>query len=148
MHIANQTFSEVLSGRIMRRWSEESRGVMQKLLHAPYRPADRRMLPRNRYHLQTELMTTGNFERTVPIYTRDINAWNVGFICAAPLMPGTRAVVQLMAPDGRRTTVGCRVRRCQEFQSGWFEAFAEFCLPQYSFDNLCYDEEFKGEFKN
>ena len=136
MIMGNQTLSEVLNGKIMQSWPTESRGMMQQLLGATFPPMDRRKLPRSRYHLQTELLTTGLFEKTLQVYTRDINAWNVGFICATPLLPGTKAVIQLLATDGRRTAIGCRVRRCQEFQAGWYDAFAEFCQPQYPFDSF------------
>ncbi len=136
MIAVSKVFSGVLNGTVMQEWPVDGQRMMQQLLGASSRTTDRRKLPRSRYHLQTDLLITGNIEKTLTIYTRDINAWNVSFICSKQLLPGTKAVVQLMATDGRRTSIGCRTRRCQQFDAGWYDAFAEFCLPQYPFDNL------------
>ncbi len=127
---------QVLNGRVMNQWPTDARTGMGLLMNAPFPPFDRRKLARKPYFLQTELLLTGPVETHVTIFSRDINAWNVGFISPIPLPPRGKAIVQLVAPDGRSVAVGCRLRRCQAFDLGWFDCFAEFCQPQYPFENL------------
>ena len=94
-----------------------------------------RDLPRQTYHVQASLTWGAAVDTTV--YTRDVNAWSVGFIGTVPLPVGAKVALRLMTPDGQRTTVTARVRRSRAMSAGaWFETHAEFCLPQYPFESL------------
>ena len=131
-----ETVEQVISGRAINGWPIEARTGMEVLTASAFPRIDRRKLPRKQYFLQTELLLTGPVETHVTIFSRDINTWNVGFISPIPLPPRAKAVIRLVAPDGRSVAMGCRVRRCQAFDPGWFDCFAEFVQPQYSFENL------------
>jgi hypothetical protein len=96
---------------------------------------DPRGAARQTYHVQARLAWGSAIDTTV--YTRDVNAWSVGFIGTVPLPVGSKVSLRLLMPDGRRATATARVRRSRSLSTGaWFETHAEFCLPQYPFDCL------------
>ena len=96
---------------------------------------DPRGVGRQTYHVRATLTWGTAIDATV--YTRDVNAWSIGLIALLPLPVGAKVSLRLTMPDGRRTTVTARVRRSRPFANGaWFELHAEFCLPQYPFENL------------
>ncbi len=113
----------------------EARRAMARLTASRQPRIDPRGIQRRTYHVQADL-TWGTAVDT-DVYTRDANAWSVGFIGTVPLPVGAKVQMRLVAPDGRRMTVNARVRRSRPFGTGaWFEAYAEFCLPQYPFENI------------
>jgi hypothetical protein len=134
--LGHEVVEQVISGRGMNQWPVDAQLGMGILTKSPFPPIDRRKLPRTQYFLKTDLLLTGPVETHVTIFSRDINAWNVGFISPIPLPDRAKGVIQLVAPDGRSVAVGCRLRRCQAFDLGWFDCFAEFVQPQYPFENL------------
>jgi hypothetical protein len=136
MQATTELADQIVSGEAMYRWPTDARAAMRLLMNAPFPPVDRRKLNRNPYHLQAELLLTGAVEMHLTVFTRDINCWNVGFIAPIPLPSRAKAMIRLIAPDGRSTAIGCRLRRCQGFDLGWFDCFAEFMQPQYPFENL------------
>ncbi len=116
-------------------WPEAARLALDQLLSAgPAVTGDARSLPRHVYHLRAELALAG--AAAVAVYTRDVNAWDVGFVLPTAVPVGAKAVVRLVAPDGRRMRIGCRVRRCRPLAGNWHEGYAEFCQPQYSLENV------------
>jgi hypothetical protein len=113
----------------------EARRAMALLTDDRQPQIDPRGIARRTYHVQAGLTWGTAVDTTV--YTRDVNTWSVGFIGTVPLPVGAKVKLRLVAPDGRRTTVNARVRRSRSFGNGaWHEAFAEFCLPQYPFENI------------
>jgi hypothetical protein len=113
----------------------EARRAMALLTASDQPHIDPRGLARQTYHVQAGLKWGTALDTAV--YTRDINTWSVGFIGNVPLPIGAKVTLRLVAPDGRWTTTRARVRRSRPFGNGaWYESFAEFCLPQYSFENL------------
>jgi hypothetical protein len=136
LQAGTELMEQIVSGEAMHRWPTDARSAMRLLMNAPLPPVDRRKLSRTPYRLQADLLLTGAVEMQLTVFTRDINAWNVGFIAPIPLPPRAKAVIRLLAPDGRSFAVGCRLRRCQGFDLGWFDCVAEFAQPQYPFENL------------
>ena len=111
----------------------EARRAVARLTRDGHLRPDPRGLPRRPYHVPAHLTRGGE---SATVYTRDVNAWSVGFVATAPLMVGAKVSLRLTMPDGRPTTVGARVRRCRAFGGGWVEVHAEFCLPQYPFETI------------
>jgi hypothetical protein len=112
-----------------------ARRAMAQLTDGGQPRLDPRGLARQAYHVQAELTRRGESASTT-VYTRDVNAFAVGLIATGELTVGAKVSLRLLFPDGHRQSVGARVRRCRPFASGWFEIHAEFCLPQYPFENL------------
>ena len=108
----------------------EARRAMARLTDSRQPRLDPRGQPRQTYHVRAGLRWGAAVDTTV--YTRDVNAWTVGFIGTVPLPVGAKVSLRMVMPDGRRATVAARVRRSRPFGTGaWFETHAEFGLPQY-----------------
>ena len=111
------------------------RAAMGRLTDPRLPRYDPRGADRQTYHV-TAALTWGAAVRTT-VYTRDVNARTVGFIGTVPLPTAAKVTLRLAGPDGFPLTVLARVRRSRPFGHGaWFETYAEFCLPQYSFEQV------------
>src|SRR5580704_4388357 len=114
-------------------WPIEARSKMQTI-DATAAQRNLRKTPRRRYHIEGRLLISGTDASAVPLYTRDVNMQHAGFITQTQLAAGTRAMVRLRKPTGRGITVECRVKRCREFEPGWFDCSVEFSQPQTGFN--------------
>ena len=91
---------------------------------------ERRVLPRTPYVAATTIVTEptaaeGPAEQH-DVYTRDVNPYNAGFVSTQPIEVGTRVVVRIDLPNGRRFETRARVHRCREFTPGCFEGYVNF----------------------
>src|SRR3954471_23655254 len=88
-------------------WPPEVREVLEGL-RATFPPAmQRRKLPRAPYHREGKLTLVGGEE--FPVYTRDANAWSIGFITERQIESGQRGIVRILGADGSEVEVACRV---------------------------------------
>jgi hypothetical protein len=114
-------------------WPIEARERMEQSINAMSSTREQRKLARRRYHIEGRLLISGQDASSVEFYTRDVNYLHVGFITQTPLDVGTKAMVRLRKPSGRGITVEGRVKRCREFESGWFDCSVEFAQRQGAF---------------
>ena len=114
-------------------WPTEARERMEQSINAMSSTREQRKLARRRYHIEGRLLISGQDSSSVQFYTRDVNYLHVGFITQTPLDVGTKAMVRLRKPSGRGITVEGRVKRCREFESGWFDCSVEFAQRQGAF---------------
>ena len=114
-------------------WPVEARERMEQSINAMSSTREQRKLARRRYHIEGRLLISGQDSSSVQFYTRDVNYLHVGFITQTPLDVGTKAMVRLRKPSGRGITVEGRVKRCREFESGWFDCSVEFAQRQGAF---------------
>jgi len=128
--VTNQDLTDVA----MVGWPIEARERMQQTIDTTAAQRNLRKAPRRRYHIEGRLLISGTDGSAVRLYTRDVNAMHAGFITQTRLVSGTRAMVRLRKPTGRGITVECRVKRCREFEPGWFDCSVEFSQPQGGFD--------------
>jgi hypothetical protein len=117
-------------------WPIEARERMTQALSGLSVAKEQRRIERRPYHIEGRLLVSGSEVAAVPLYTRDVHLWNAGFIMQTPLPTGTRAMIRLRKPSGRGITVECRVQRCREFESGWFDCSVEFVQPQVAFAEM------------
>jgi hypothetical protein len=85
---------------------------------------DRRVLPRWVFH--AEAFLTIDHSARHQLWTRDINAWNVGFLSRQPLAAASSGTLRFEIPDGEIVVVPAQVKRCREFIPGWFEGYVNF----------------------
>jgi hypothetical protein len=114
-------------------WPIEARERMEQSIDLMSSAREQRRLARRRYHIEGRLLISGQDASSVELYTRDVDVQNVGFITQTPLDVGTKAMVRLRKPSGRGITVEGRVKRCREFEPGWFDCSVEFAQRQAAF---------------
>jgi PilZ domain len=114
-------------------WPIEARERMEQSIQSTSLGREQRKSVRRRYHIEGRLLISGQDASTVQFYTRDVNLLHVGFITQTPLAVGTKAMVRLRKPTGRGITVEGRVKRCREFEPGWFDCSVEFAQRQGAF---------------
>lgn len=85
---------------------------------------DRRMFPRRRY--VARMIVSGADGNVIELWTRDISAWNVGFVSDVKLETATCVALRLDLPDGGRYEAHGRIMRCREYEPGCFEGFINF----------------------
>ncbi len=61
-------------------------------------------------------------EHRHPIFTRDANAWGVGFVTRAPLTVGTNARMQIAGADRQQMLAKGSIVRCRHVTGAWWEA--------------------------
>ena len=85
---------------------------------------DRRMIPRWAYRAAATFDRTG--DEPALLWTRDLNAWNVGFVARHQVRSGLRGRIRFEVPGGDTVEVRGRIARCREFVPGWYEGYVDF----------------------
>jgi hypothetical protein len=100
--------------------------------------AQRRALRRIRWRVQADLRLfvdpPGRSARVV--YTRDVHARSLGFLCAERLPLGYGGVVDLPASDGTVLSIACTLLRCRQASPGWYEGVVYFNREQTGIEEL------------
>jgi hypothetical protein len=109
-------------------WPAEAREMMSRLSDCFPPLMERRKMPRWRYRVEAHLIHAAHAADPLacPLYTRDVNAWSVGFITSRQLTPFDHAVVRLPAPSGLVLHIPCLIRRCRLFAPGWYHGVLDF----------------------
>jgi hypothetical protein len=63
--------------------------------------------------------------RVSEVYTRDVSDRVVSFLLDAHISPGQQVEIELPEHCPAPQRFACRVRRCRQFDEGWFEAVAQ-----------------------
>jgi hypothetical protein len=121
MVLENATESVTLAAK---KWPADVREVLAELEALFPKMHDRRVLPRWVFH--AEAFLTIDHSARHQLWTRDVNAWNVGFISREPLPAGAHGTLRLELPDGELLVVPGQVKRSREFKPGWFEGYINF----------------------
>jgi len=107
-----------------RNWPADVVEVLAQLDASFPKMHDRRVLPRWVFHAEA-FLTIEHAERH-QLWTRDINAWNVGFLSRQALTTGSHGTFRFEVPGGEIVVVAGQVKRCREFIPGWFEGYINF----------------------
>lgn len=85
--------------------------------------ASQRRYTRCAYRVRATLIMTDpmGHEHRHPIFTRDANAWGVGFVTRAPLVGGVNAKVQIAGADGQQMLAKGSIVRCRNVMGAWWE---------------------------
>jgi hypothetical protein len=105
-------------------WPADVRAILAQLDASFPKMHDRRVLPRWVFHAEGFLTIDHSVRHQ--LWTRDINAWNVGFVSREPLEVGTHGTLRLEIPGGEVLVVSGQLKRSREFQPGWFEGYLNF----------------------
>ena len=105
-------------------WPADVREILAKLDASFPKMHDRRVIPRWVFHAEGFL--TIEHAARHQLWTRDINAWNVGFLSRERLEVGSNGNLRLEIPGGEVLVVPAQVKRSREFIPGWFEGYLNF----------------------
>lgn len=112
-------------------WSPEVQALMQVLCREPHFGGNRRRCDRKRYHVEATVTHAdeGQNQRTIPVFTRNISAGYVAFICGCVVRVGQTVSMTFPLPGGGVRTATGTVRRCRQFYEGWFDCVVRFETP-------------------
>ena len=104
-------------------------------LDDPDAKSDRRRTLRVRYCVKgtVEMQGAHGALSQIIVYTRDVNAWTIGFISEVPLPRGELGILRFENPDGREVEVECAVYRCRPLAARLFEGALHFRGGQLEF---------------
>jgi len=107
-----------------RNWPADVVEVLARLDASFPKMHDRRLLPRWVFH--AEAFLTIEHSTRHQLWTRDINAWNLGFLSRQPLPVASSGTLRFEVPGGEIVVAVAQVKRCREFSAGWFEGYVNF----------------------
>src|ERR1041384_7503765 len=87
------------------------------------RRPDRRALKRRSYRVRAHLYLFSDPHDAPPwvLYTSDVSARGLGFICRGRLPLGYGGTLKIALPSGRPSSIGCTLLRCRETANGWYD---------------------------
>jgi hypothetical protein len=117
-------------------WPDEVRFIISMLQgHDPHFKEGRER-PRAQYRVKAalEIEDASGITQTVPIYTRDVNAFSLGFVLRTGLKVGSRARFIRAGCSESHRAIPCVLDRCRPFIEGWYEGAVLFDMEQSAFE--------------
>ena len=121
------------------RWPAEVDFILSALDAGGMMPdKGRRSATRSAYHVRATLSLFSDDTQAPPraLYTRDVDARGLGFICSTRLPLSYGGMVELLSPAGNLLTIQCTLFRCREVAAGWYEGALYFNREQWAFTAL------------
>ena len=106
----------------------EVRALLDSLQTAAYVERNRRgATARRRYNVQAILWfkDANNQPQQTTVYTRDATAHGVAFLTQQILKQGQSVVLEIPTAGSAQRFQG-HIRRCRQFENGWFEGVLQF----------------------
>lgn len=99
---------------------------------------DRRSVHRRPHRVPADLRLFADGPRGTPweLFSRDVDARGLGFVCRDRLPLGYGGLVELEAPDRTPILAPCTVYRCRECGPDWYEGSLYFHQPQPALNRL------------
>ena len=112
--------------------------ILSALEAGAFSGQEKRRASRRHYHVRARLRLFVDAAGAPAwvLYTRDVSARGIGFICQHRLPLGYGGTLSLCAPDGTSLTVDCVLLRCRETVHGWYEGSLYFNREQFAFKDL------------